>query len=212
MTERGRFICFEGVEGVGKTTNMQFVGNWLTLHGISYVSTREPGGTILGEEVREVLLKHRDEPLCNDAEQLLFFAARAQHIQQVILPNLQQGNWVVCDRFTDASYAYQGGGRGMPMERIAFLEEWVQGGLRPDLVIVLDMPVELGLSRARGRGQAADRIEKEHVAFFERVRDVYLQRAKAHPERYVVVDATRTLDLVQQDISNALLDRVEITV
>jgi dTMP kinase len=192
---RGKFLTVEGTEGVGKTTNIAFIKAWLEKNSIPYVATREPGGTPLAEELRAVLLQPRAEKVHENAELLLVFAARAQHLAQVIEPALAQGQWVLCDRFTDATYAYQGGGRQMDVNTIAILENLVQQSLRPDAVILLDIPVQLGLARARGRG-ALDRFEQEDLAFFERVRAAYLARA-SDDRRYRVIDASQTLEQVQ---------------
>lgn len=199
---RGKFLTVEGTEGVGKTTNIAFITQWLERHGIDFVATREPGGTPLAEEIRQLLLQPRGEKVHENAELLLVFAARAQHLSQVIEPALAQGRWVLCDRFTDATYAYQGGGRGMAVTTIALLEDLVQKSVRPDAVILLDIPVQLGLTRARGRG-ALDRFEQEDVAFFERVRATYLARA-AQDARYRVIDAGLPLELVQQALAGEL--------
>ena len=196
-----RFISLEGGEGVGKTTNLRFIEDVLRRHGIPFLTTREPGGTPLGEAVRGLLLGQ--EGMDARAELLLMFAARAQHLQQVIEPALRAGTWVVCDRFTDASFAYQGGGRGLPVDSIGALETFVQGERRPDLTLLLDAPVELGLERARKRGPA-DRFEAERPAFFARVRAAYLERAARFPERIRVVDATQALDQVQAAIAGHL--------
>ena len=200
---RGKFITIEGGEGAGKSTNIAFIRAQLEQHRLKVVETREPGGTPLAEQIRHLLLDNKTRNMAADTELLLMFAARAQHIQELIEPNLQQGNWILCDRFTDATYAYQGGGRGIDMARIAALEEWVQGNLRPDMTIILDLPVELGLERAGKRSQP-DRFEQESHAFFHRVRDIYLQRAKAQPQRYAVIDASPQLEIVQQQITAAL--------
>jgi dTMP kinase len=194
---RGLFITVEGIEGVGKSTNMAYIQESLCAAGIEIVLTREPGGTELGEKIRGLLLDHNNQSMTDDTELLLMFAARAQHLAQVIKPALAQGRWVLCDRFTDATYAYQGGGRGIAMERIAALEEWVQGQLRPDATLLLDAPVEVGLSRAAGREQVADRFEREKQAFFIKVRQAYLDMADQHPERYNVIDASQPLDQVK---------------
>lgn len=201
----GRFITLEGTEGVGKSTNLRFIESVLRQHQISYQLTREPGGTPLAEEVRELLLANRDEDVADDAELLLVFAARAQHLARVIRPTLAEGRWVLCDRFTDATFAYQGGGRGLSKEMISQLEAMVQRGLQPDLTILLDLPVEIGLARASQRGDL-DRFENERVAFFEQVRNAYLERAAADPERFAVIDASGTLEQVQQQIA-AVLER-----
>ncbi|OUR82780.1 dTMP kinase [Cycloclasticus sp. 46_120_T64] len=198
-----KFLSLEGVEGVGKTTNLKFIAEYLTQAGISVVTTREPGGTPIAEKIRGLLLDHNEEVLANESELLLMFAARAQHLQQVIKPALAAGHWVVCDRFTDASYAYQGGGRAFGVEDIAWLEGFVQKGLTPDKTILLDLQVELGLKRAASRS-TPDRFESEQKVFFENVRAVYLQRAKAEPERFCVVDASHTVEQVQQHIATYL--------
>jgi dTMP kinase len=201
--ERGRFITVEGIEGVGKSTNLEFVRRWLTGKGKSLVVTREPGGTPLGEQIRGLLLDHRQRAMADDTELLLMFAARAQHLHEVIEPELAQGNWVLCDRFTDATYAYQGGGRGIDMARIAALEDWVQGARRPDLTLLLDVPVEIGLARVHQRGER-DRFEREQQTFFERVRQTYLGRARQEPQRYRVIDASVTLEEVQAQLATTL--------
>lgn len=199
----GKFITIEGTEGVGKSTNLTYVHEWLTRCGLEVVVTREPGGTPLAEEIRGLLLARREEPVDETAELLLVFAARAQHLQRVIKPALARGAWVLCDRFTDATYAYQGGGRGLDVATIAQLELLVQGDLRPDLTLVLDIDVEQGLQRARERAEL-DRFESEEIAFFERVRQSYRSLAEAHPERYAVVDAGQPLAAVQRDIDQVL--------
>ena len=200
---RGKFITIEGTEGVGKTTNIQFIQDWLLAKNLTFVATREPGGTPLAEQIRELLLVPRDELVCNTAELLLMFAGRAQHINQVIEPNLNQGAWVLCDRFTDATYAYQGAGRNMSDRLIAELETIVQGSLRPDLTLILDIPVELGLKRASDRSEP-DRFEQEKMAFFQAVRNGYLSIAQQDPQRCVVIDASQSLDAVQESIQSAL--------
>ena len=197
------FITLEGPEGAGKTTQIQMLAEYLRGQGRSLVLTREPGGTRLGEKVRDILLDPAQEEIIPDAELLLIFAARAQHLAQVIKPALKRGAWVLCDRFTDASYAYQGGGRCMSNARIAVLEDWVQAKLRPDITLLLDVPVSLGLQRA-GRRSVADRFEREELDFFERVRSAYLQRAAQEPSRYCVIDAQQALADVQQSLRNAL--------
>lgn len=200
---RGKFLTIEGTEGVGKTTNIEFIKQWLDGNQISFVSTREPGGTPLAEEIREVLLCNRDEKVCSKAELLMMFAGRAQHIDQVIEPHLARGNWVLCDRFTDATYAYQGAGREMGSELIAQLETVVQGSMRPDLTLILDVPVELGLERA-GKRSEPDRFELEKNDFFNRVRQAYLKMAENNPQRYKIIDASLPLDDVQQQIADNL--------
>lgn len=198
---QARFITLEGGEGVGKTTNLAFIERYLQSHGVEVVRTREPGGTPLGENVRSLLLDsaHVD----SRAELLLVFAARAQHIAEIIRPALVAGHWVISDRFTDASYAYQGGGRGIETSVIGFLEHWVQQELQPDLTLLLDSPLDVGMARARGRGNV-DRFESEQDAFFERVRQVYLDRAAAQPHRIKRVDASGSLEDVQVELARHL--------
>lgn len=205
---RGRFITLEGIEGVGKSTNLRFIADRLAAAGISFVTTREPGGTPFAEEIRGLLLAPRDEAVSSEAELLLMFAARAQHVRALIEPALARGDWVLCDRFTDATYAYQGGGRGVDVARIAWLEDCVQGTLRPDRVFLLDVPVATGLARARQRSGVGDRFEQERVDFFERVRAAYLARAAAYPARYRVIDAGVELAGVQVALDLALDDLV----
>lgn len=207
-SQQAKFITIEGGEGVGKTTNIDFVRHWLQEQGIDYVATREPGGTPLAEEIRSLLVTPRDEPVDENTELLLMFAARAQHLSQVIRPALDSGKWVLCDRFTDATYAYQGGGRGVLMEKITGLENLVQGCLRPDLTLLLDIPVEVGMARANGRS-APDRFEQEKLSFFNAVRNCYLARAAAEPDRFRVIDASQPLPQVQRDIASALRDFVD---
>lgn len=203
--KRGLFITIEGGEGVGKSTNIDFMAEQLRQRNIALLVTREPGGTVLAESIRDLLLKPAAEPWSENAELLLMFAARAQHIAWVIEPALACGQWVICDRFTDATYAYQGGGRGIDTDKIADLERWVQGDLRPDVTILLDAPVSVGLSRANKRGEL-DRFEQEQQAFFERVRAAYLALAAAHRQRYRVVDAAQPLEQVQQSLLEVLHD------
>lgn len=198
-----RFITVEGGEGAGKSTNLQFIRELLEAAGGEVVLTREPGGTALGEALRELLLGHREDGMAPDTELLLMFAARAEHLQRVILPALAQGRWVLCDRFTDASFAYQGGGRGLDRERIARLADWVQGGLRPALTLLFDVPVEQGLARA-GKRAAPDRFESEQAAFFERVRRAYLELAAHEPARFRVIDAAAPLPQVQARIREVM--------
>jgi dTMP kinase len=200
---RGRFITLEGSEGSGKSTNLAFIHQYLQQSGIDVVLTREPGGTPLGETIRELLLDHRNNEMAGDTELLLMFAARAQHLHELILPALEAGRWVLCDRFTDATYAYQGAGRGIAESRIALLEEWVQGELRPDLTLFLDLPVAQGLARA-GERSAPDRFEREQLDFFERVRQGYLEQAARLPQRYRIVDASQPLEAVQSSLRDLL--------
>jgi dTMP kinase len=205
---RGRFITLEGGEGAGKSTQVERLRRFLEDRGIALVTTREPGGTPVAEAIRGLLLS-RDHPAMHpDTELLLMFAARAEHLRTLILPALEAGKWVLCDRFTDATYAYQGGGRGLDTARIAALETWVQGPIRPDLTLLLDMDVKTGLARARGRGEA-DRFEQEAVEFFERVREAYLERARGEPARYRIIDASQSVEAVagalQQAVSPLML-------
>lgn len=202
----GKFITLEGIEGAGKSTMLNFISEQLQQAGNEVVVTREPGGTHVGEKLREILLDNNNDQLSDDTELLIIFAARAQHLQQVIRPALDAGHYVVCDRFTDASYAYQGGGRGMSTERIKQLEHWVQQGLKPDLTILFDLDVATGLRRAGKRGEA-DRFEQEHVDFFERIRQCYLDRASVEPDRYRVIDAASSVDNVKQQIQSVLKDK-----
>jgi len=199
----GGFITVEGSEGAGKTTQLAFMRAYLEQAGYPVVLTREPGGTPLGEDMRALLLGHRHDGMALTTETLLMFAARAEHLERVIQPALAAGRWVLCDRFTDATYAYQGGGRGLPPERIAILEDWVQGALRPDLTLVFDLPVAVGLERA-GRRSAADRFEREETAFFERIRAVYRDRARRKPDRYRIVDANRSVETVRAEVEAIL--------
>lgn len=203
----GFFITIEGGEGAGKSTMLTFVRDWLARAGRETVVTREPGGTALGERVRDILLHAHELQIDAETEALLMFAARAEHLTRVIRPALDAGKVVLCDRFTDATYAYQGGGRGLPEERIAQLEAWVQGALRPTLTLLLDVPVETGLERARRRG-APDRFEREQREFFERVRAAYLTRAQSDSQRVRVIDASRTPAEVQQQITRVLAEVV----
>ncbi|MDD1613862.1 MAG: dTMP kinase [Methylococcaceae bacterium] len=196
---RGKFITLEGGEGVGKTTNLTFIKDYLQQHNISVVVTREPGGTVLAEKIRHLLLDKDSEDISEHAELLMIFAARAQHIKHVIEPALAQGEWVLCDRFTDATYAYQGGGRNMRISTIEWLENLVQGNLRPDLTVLLDAPVEIGIERVRVRG-AFDRFESEKISFFEHVRRAYLLQAELHPERIKLIKANQPLVDVQRAI------------
>lgn len=205
----GLFITLEGPEGAGKSTNREYLADRLRAHGIDVVLTREPGGTPLAERIRELLLAPSDEPMNADTELLLVFAARAQHLAEVIRPALARGAVVLCDRFTDATYAYQGGGRGLSQERIATLENFVQGDLRPDLTLVFDLPVEIGLARATARGRL-DRFEQEGRTFFDAVRSTYLERAAASPERYRLVNAAVSLSDVQQTLDGLLPELLEL--
>ncbi|MGY2398833.1 dTMP kinase [Pseudomonas sp. SDO5271_S396] len=204
----GLFITLEGPEGAGKSTNRDYLAERLRAEGIEVVLTREPGGTPLAERIRELLLAPGEEQMSPDTELLLVFAARAQHLAEVIRPALARGAVVICDRFTDSTYAYQGGGRGLPLARIATLETFVQGELRPDLTLVFDLPVEVGMARASARGRL-DRFELEGQAFFDAVRRAFLERAKADPARYYLLDAAQPLAQVQQAIDSLLPNLLE---
>jgi dTMP kinase len=188
-----RFVSFEGIEGVGKTTQVKRAAAYLHSRGYSVVETREPGGTRVGELIRDLVLGVEHPPMASETELLLMFAARTEHLARVIRPALAAGQIVLCDRFTDASFAYQGGGRNIPEERIAALEAYVHGGFTPDLTLLLDAPVTVGLERAKKRGQA-DRFDAEAYAFFEAVRACYLDRARRFPERFRTIDAGRSVE------------------
>lgn len=200
----GAFLTIEGIEGVGKSTAVKFVQNYLQEKQINPIVTREPGGTFIAEEIRKALLTpNPDEIMQPETELLLMFASRIQHIQQVILPALMSGQWVLCDRFVDASYAYQGGGRGIDLSYIAMLDKWLVKNLRPDITILLDAPPEVGLFRAKHRGPH-DRIEQEKMDFFERVRATYLELSRQDKQRFRVIDATQSLSLVQAELQRVL--------
>ena len=206
---KGRFITVEGIEGAGKTTCMDSIKELLTKSNIVYVSTREPGGTLLAEKIRNLLLDVDEDPPVALTELLLIFAARAQHIQKVIIPALNDGLWVLCDRFTDATFAYQGGGRGMEDQLIAELERITQQALRPDMTFYLDLSPELGLARAKKRGNL-DRFEKEELEFFNNVRRAYLRLAEKNRDRYITIDAKNTEDRVAKEIKEILIDRFSL--
>jgi len=202
---RGRFITIEGGEGVGKSTHIATVRDAVAAAGRSVVVTREPGGTAMAERIRELLLRPDVGPLTAESELLLMFAARSVHLEHLIRPALAAGTWVVCDRFTDATYAYQGAGRGVDTESIAWLERFVQRGLRPDLTLLLDAPVEIAMARARARsGAQPDRFELEARAFFERVRAGYLDRARREPDRFRIIDASAPLEVVTEDVRSSV--------
>ncbi len=207
----GRFITVEGIEGVGKSTQVAALARGLEARGLEVRVTREPGGTPLAERIRSLVLEHGTEELPPVAELLLMFAARAVHLGGLIEPALRAGRWVLCDRFTDATYAYQGGGRGLDPATIESLEEWVQGARRPDLTLLLDLPVARALERARRRGAATDRFESQRVEFFERVRRAYLERAAREPGRIVVIDAAGPPEQVAHAMSRAIEERGWIT-
>jgi len=203
VADRGRFITVEGIEGAGKSTQMAVIGKFLDQQGIRVIVTREPGGTPLSEAVRALLLDPDNRGMSADTELLLVFAARAEHLHKVIRPALESGDWVLSDRFTDATFAYQGGGRGIAAARIAALEEWVQGDLRPDLTLLLDVPVEAGMARIADRGQP-DRFEREDGEFFQRIRASYLQRAAAEPRRFRRIDASAPAEQVSRSVLDAV--------
>jgi dTMP kinase len=204
---RGHFITLEGIEGAGKTTQRSVVLETLRRADIAVTTTREPGGSPIAERMRALLLDRDNQGMAPDAELLLMFAARAEHLRSTILPALAEGRWVLCDRFTDATYAYQGGGRGVDHARIAVLETFVQGPLRPDLTLLFDLPASLGLERARGRS-APDRFETEALAFHERVRAAYLTTAEREPERVRRIDAARATEAVAADVRHIVADYV----
>ncbi|OPX55300.1 dTMP kinase [Oceanospirillum multiglobuliferum] len=205
MTKKGVFITLEGSEGVGKSTNLAFIEQWLKQAGHDPILTREPGGTPMAEEIRALLLQKREELVSEKAELLLMFAARAQHLDQKILPALASGRCLVSDRFTDATYAYQGYARGLNLSWITQLELLVQQAVRPDLTILLDLSVEVAMSRVQRRGET-DRFEQEKTEFFQRVRQGYLARAQAEPDRFAIIDASQPLEAVQSDIGHVLAD------
>jgi dTMP kinase len=200
---RGRFITVEGIEGTGKSTNIDFLTARIEARGHNVVTSREPGGTPMAEKIRQLLLDHGQEPLPAIAELLLFFAARSLHLQNMILPALDDGTWVISDRFTDASRAYQAAGRGLPADSVETLAGWVLSGLEPDLTILLDAPAETGMRRAASRGEG-DRMDNETLDFYERVREAYLQLADRDPERFLVVNADQPLEAVQREIEQGL--------
>ena len=200
---RGLFLTFEGIEGAGKTSNLQCAKSLIESAGHTVVVSREPGGTEVGEKIREVLLDPDLPAMHSDTELMLMFASRAEHYRHKILPALERGDWVLCDRFTDASFAYQGGGRAIELSRIESLEAWALGNFKADKTFLFDLPVSVGLSRAKARG-AADRIEQEEAAFFERIRQCYLKRAEIEPNRFTVIDAEQGLDEVQNQLLEAV--------
>lgn len=204
---KGEFITIEGGEGAGKSTMMDYLAAWLNSHGHEVVRTREPGGTVLAEKIRSILLDDGNGELSDQSELLLVFASRAQHLTELIRPALNNGYTVLCDRFTDASWAYQGGGREMPDEWVAALEQMVHGDLQPDLTLLLDLPVEQGLQRVSQRGDA-DRFEQESMMFFERVRQAYLERAKSNQKRFEIIDASGDVDQVWAQIESVLERRL----
>jgi dTMP kinase len=204
VSARGRFITVEGIEGTGKSTNVAFLASLIEAQGFEVVKTREPGGTPMAEKIRQLLLEPDQEAVPDTAELLMFFAARSLHLENLILPALDKGQWVLCDRFTDASRAYQGDGRGLDMQQIDTLAEWVQHGLEPDLTVLLDAPAEIGVQRAQARGEG-DRMDNEALTFYERVRAGYLALAERYPARFVVIDAARPLDDVRAQIESEMV-------
>jgi len=203
--KKGLLITLEGIEGAGKSTAVDFIEDFLTKEGHDVIKTREPGGTVIGEQIREILLKNENYTLTYDTELLLVFSARAQHIQEVILPALSSGKIILCDRFTDASYAYQGGGRGIDASRINLLEKWVQGDLRPNLTLLFDLDVSIGMQRTKKRSDA-DRFEREEINFFEKIRNTYLERAKNEPQRFRIINSASSLESVKEQIITILKD------
>jgi dTMP kinase len=197
---RGKFITLEGIDGAGKSTHLPWIAEWLQARGHTVVVTREPGGTPLGEMLRDLLL---GQPMHSDTETLLMFAARREHIDKVILPAMGKGHWVVSDRFTDATFAYQGGGRGIPAAKLEALEDWVQQGLQPDLTLLFDVPWEVSQARL-ALSAVRDRFEAEKQDFFQRVRNAYLERARAFPERIRVVDASRPITAIRETLAAIL--------
>jgi dTMP kinase len=201
-----KFISIEGIEGAGKSTQISFIQQFLEQQGKTVVVTREPGGTELGEQIRDLLLTPRESGMSRDAELLLMFAARAEHIHQVIKPALQRGDWVLCDRFVDATFAYQGGGRGIPAERIQTVSDWTLNTLQTDLTLLFDLPVDVGQQRVVKRQQQKDRFEQEKADFFQQIRDCYLQRAADEPDRIRKIDASHDIDTIQQQLRDILTE------
>jgi dTMP kinase len=201
MSSPGRFITLEGIDGAGKSTHIPWIVSYIETRGKAVVNTREPGGTPLGEKLRGLLL---NDAMDSDTEALLMFAARAEHITSVIKPSLNQGKWVVSDRFTDASFAYQGGGRGMSEQKLSVLEQWVQNDLQPDLTLLFDVSLEVSQQRLQQTGIAPDRFEQEKSDFFQRVRNAYLKRAATSPHRIKVVDSTKSIESIQQELESIL--------
>jgi dTMP kinase len=199
----GKFITFEGIDGAGKSTHLAWVADLLRGRGVSVVMTREPGGTILGEKLRQILLDG-DQRIHPETEALMMFSARRQHLEEVIRPALQRGDWVLCDRFTDASFAYQGGGRGVEKQKLEELERWVHPDLQPDLTLLFDVSAELGQSRVE-RIKSPDRFEREDVGFFSRVRNAYLERLKQWPKRMVGIDGSKSVADIQLEIEQLIL-------
>lgn len=206
----GKFISIEGIEGAGKSTQLSFIRDFLEQQGITVRVTREPGGTELGEQIRELLLTPRDTGMSHDAELLLMFAARAEHIEQVITPALERGEWVLCDRFVDATFAYQGGGRGIERARIEAISDWTLKGLQTDITFLFDLPVEQGQARVIKRQQEKDRFEQEKAAFFQLIRDCYLERAASEPLRIKVIDSSRDIAAIQDQLKAILAEMLAV--
>lgn len=200
----GKFISIEGIEGAGKSTQLAFIQQYLQQQGINVVVTREPGGTELGEQIRHLLLTPREGGMSDDTELLLMFAARAEHIQQVIRPALKRGDWILCDRFVDATFAYQGGGRGIDTSRIQQISDWTLNDLQTDLTFLFDLPVEVGQARVNSRKGENDRFEQEKSAFFQDIRDCYLQRAQQEPHRLKVIDSSKSIDQIEAQLISIL--------
>ena len=197
----GRFVTLEGIDGAGKSTHIAWLAEQIAARGHTVVATREPGGTPLGEALRELVLR---EPMAHEGETLLMFAARREHLERVIRPALARGHWVLCDRFTDATYAYQGGGHGVPRERIRELEQWIHGDCQPELTLLFDVPTEVSRARlqnAEASGRLLDKFEREAGTFFERVRSAYLERVASDPRRFRVIDSTRPLAVVRDELA-----------
>ena len=205
--KKNLFITLEGIEGAGKSTVIYFIENFITSSGYDVVKTREPGGTAIGEQIREILLNKNNDKLTDDTELLLIFAARAQHLSEIILPNLTSNKIVLCDRFIDASYAYQGAGRGIEQSKINLLENWVMPDIKPDLTFLLDLDPKIAFERTNKRSDAA-RFESEDIHFFEKIRQYYLERAENEPERFRVINSELSLEDVQEQIKNILKDMV----
>ena len=201
--KRGKFITFEGIDGAGKSTHLAWAADFLRGHGVGLIVTREPGGTVLGEQLRRMLLAG-EQPIHPETEALMMFTARRQHVEDVILPALRRGDWVLCDRFTDASFAYQGGGRGVVKDKLKALERWVHPDLQPDLTLLFDVSAELGQSRV-ARIKSPDRFEREDVEFFSRVRNAYLERLQQWPKRMVRIDGSKPIADIQREIEQRLL-------
>lgn len=203
MINKGKFITIEGGEGAGKTTNIEFMLHYLRQHGKDVVVTREPGGTMVAEKIRAVLLEKDEEPLCDLAELLLIFAARVQHVENKLRPALDTGKWVICDRFVDSSYAYQAGGRAIDEKKLETLEKWVVPTLKPELTLLIDIPVDIGMARVHRRN-SPDRFESEEISFYQKVRKRYLTLAKKHHHRIKVIDGRQSIRQVQSEIRGYL--------